>query len=211
MLASKKSKSITTSTFLKKRKFSELINMSECSASVNKESSSTCSDSPNRETEEGVSLCDHLAGYVSKPDKTVEKNLKKLKTAAWKVRENAYCPYSGFKVGAALRSAKTGKIYVGCNVENAAYPTGICAERSAVCTAVSAEGPGVKFDEVVIVVNNDEPAAPCGPCRQMMVEFGNDAMINSYNHKSEKTRLTLEQLLPNSFGPHSFKPKAWKK
>lgn len=104
-------------------------------------------------------------GYVDKPNKNVEKDLKKLKAAAWKVRDNAYCPYSGFKVGAALRSAKTGKVYSGCNVENAAYPTGICAERSAICTAVAAEGSNIKFDEVVIVVNNDEPAAPCGPCR----------------------------------------------
>ena len=84
---------------------------------------------------------------------------------AWEVRENAYCPYSGFQVGAALRSSKTGKVYYGCNVENAAYPSGICAERGALCSAIASEGKNVKFDHCIVVTDAEQPAAPCGPCR----------------------------------------------
>ena len=60
---------------------------------------------------------------------------------AWAVRKNAYCPYSNFQVGACLRSAETGRTYVGCNVENAAFPSGICAERGAILAAIAVEGP----------------------------------------------------------------------
>ena len=94
-----------------------------------------------------------------------DEQMPELEKKAWAVRENAYCPYSGFKVGSAMRSANTGKIYVGCNVENAAYPTGVCAERSALCQAVAAEGPSLKLDHVVVATVGDEPAQPCGPCR----------------------------------------------
>ena len=135
------------------------------------------------------------------------KDLAPLTKAAWKARENAYCPYSGFKVGAAMRSKATGKIYYGCNVENAAFPSGICAERGAVCNALATEGPGIEFDEIVVVTTADEPSAPCGSCRQMMVEFGTDAYVNSMNDKGDKTRMTMDELLPNSFGPKSFKIK----
>ena len=100
------------------------------------------------------------------------KGLSSMIKQAWKVRENAYCPYSGFKVGSALRSKATGKVYLGCNVENAAYPTGLCAERGALCAALAGEGPKVRFDEIVVVTGAEEPTQPCGPCRQMMIEFG---------------------------------------
>ena len=142
---------------------------------------------------------------VEKSEKRLKKDLAPLIKAAWKARDNAYCPYSGFKVGAAMRSKATGKIYYGCNVENAAFPSGICAERGAICNALATEGPGTEFDEIVIVTNADEPSAPCGSCRQMMVEFGTDAYINSINAKGDKTRMTMDELLPNSFGPKSFK------
>ena len=124
--------------------------------------------------------------------------------AAWKVRDNAYCPYSKFKVGAALKSAKTGKIYAGCNVENAAFPTGICAERSAVCQAVAAEGPDVKFDHCIVVAATDTPTMPCGPCRQMMVEFGTETLVTSVMEGGNTFKVTLDELLPFSFGPHSL-------
>lgn len=94
-----------------------------------------------------------------------DEQLPQLEEVAWDVRENAYCPYSGFKVGAAIRSANTGKIYRGCNVENAAFPTGVCAERGALCTAIAAEGPNLKLDHVMIATEADTPAQPCGPCR----------------------------------------------
>ena len=99
---------------------------------------------------------------ISKPSKTVkpmkkpvlkkqttieskdeEKQVEDMFAKAWKVRENAYAPYSSFKVGSTLRSKKTGKIYAGCNVENAAFPSSICAERGALMQAVAAEGPGI--------------------------------------------------------------------
>ena len=136
-----------------------------------------------------------------------KKTLGPLIKAAWKARENAYCPYSGFKVGASLRSKATGKIYHGCNVENAAFPSGICAERGALCYALATEGPGIEFDDVVVVTNADEPSAPCGSCRQMLVEFGTATTVTSINAKGDKMKMTLEELLPNSFGPKSFKPK----
>ena len=68
-------------------------------------------------------------------------------------------------MGAALRSSKTGKVYYGCNVENAAYPSGICAERGALCSAIASEGKNIKFDHCVVVTDAEHPAAPCGPCR----------------------------------------------
>ena len=175
---------------LKKRKFSEIT------AASNSDNVST--NSSESTTSKGSS------------SKRLQKELAPMISAAWKVRDNAYCPYSGFKVGACLRSKKTGKLYSGCNVENAAYPTGICAERGALCAALAAEGPGITFDEIVVVTDADEVAQPCGVCRQMMVEFGTEANVNSINRK-EHTRRTLGELLPFSFGPASFKPKVAKK
>jgi cytidine deaminase len=185
-----------------------MLTCTKSEGSLDKDGSSTCSDTPAILFEKSPTKkakISGLLGLVDRPDHQLESKLKKMKKAAWKVRENAYCPYSGFKVGASMRSAKTGKIYAGCNVENAAFPTGICAERGALCAAVASEGPNVKFDEIVVVTENHEPAAPCGVCRQMMIEFGVEANVNCYNHEGMKTRLTLDEYLPNSFGPHSFK------
>jgi cytidine deaminase len=156
-------------------------------------------------TTDGSSAASEKALEMS--EKRLKKDLAPLIKAAWKARDNAYCPYSGFKVGAAMRSKATGKIYHGCNVENAAFPSGICAERGALCNALATEGPGIEFDEIVVVTNADEPSAPCGSCRQMMVEFGTEAVVNSINAKGDKTRMTMDELLPNSFGPKSFKQK----
>ena len=97
--------------------------------------------------------------------KKPQQGIEDLVEAAWKVRENAYCPYSKFKVGSSMRSKATGKIYFGCNVENAAYPSSICAERGALMQAIAAEGPSLILDEVVVVTGAEEPTAPCGPCR----------------------------------------------
>lgn len=134
--------------------------------------------------------------------------LEQMISRAWEVRENAYCPYSGFKVGSTLRSKKTGKIYQGCNVEAAAYPSGVCAERNAICQAVAAEGPDVKFDHCVVVAESDGVTFPCGFCRQSLVEFGTELKVTCVSHKGDSCSTTLGELLPHSFGPHSFKPKS---
>lgn len=86
---------------------------------------------------------DSTCSTASREKETEQQNsdLSVMINKAWKVRQNAYCPYSGFQVGACLKSKKTGKLYVGCNVENAAYPSGICAERGALMTMIAAEGP----------------------------------------------------------------------
>ena len=104
---------------------------------------------------------------------------------AWTVRQNAYCPYSNFQVGACLRSAETGKLYIGCNVENAAYPSGLCAERGAIMAAVAAEGPKVTFSDCVVVTTADEVSAPCGGCRQMLVEFGTEMKVTCINGNND--------------------------
>ena len=134
-------------------------------------------------------------------------DVRPLLDRAWEVRENAYCPYSGFKVGACLRSARTSAIYGGCNVENAANPSGICAERGALCQAVAAEGPGVRFDRCVVVAASDDVTFPCGACRQMLVEFGTALRITCVSHKGDACSLTMDELLPRSFGPRSLTPK----
>ena len=104
-----------------------------------------------------------------------------------------------------MRSKKTGKIYSGCNVENAAYPSSICAERGALMQAVAAEGPSLILDEVVVATGAEEPTAPCGPCRQMMNEFGSDVNVTSVTPSGMKVTKKLDEILPMSFGPHQLK------
>ena len=87
---------------------------------------------------------------------------------ARKARENAYAPYSGFKVGAALKSA-SGAVHVGCNVENIAYPEGTCAEAGAIAAMVAAGE--TLFVEAVVIADSPEPVPPCGGCRQKLLEF----------------------------------------
>jgi len=108
---------------------------------------------------------------------------------------NAYAPYSGFKVGAALLT-KSGKIFTGCNVENSSYSLTNCAERTAVFNAIS-EGEK-EFSEIVIYVNSDKLFTPCGACRQVLSEFSPEMKITIISNK--KTFETdLEELLPHSF------------
>lgn len=108
------------------------------------------------------------------------------------VSENAYAPYSGFKVGAALMCAD-GSIYTGCNVENASYPAGICAESSALASAVS-DG---KREFVKIAVYASETAYPCGICRQRLGEFSDMDVIVMRNGKIVQNKLS--ELLPEAF------------
>ncbi len=121
--------------------------------------------------------------------------MKKLIQAAKSGRECAYVPYSNFKVGAAVLT-KNGKIYTGCNVENASYGLSNCAERTAIFKAVS-EG-YQELTAIAIVADTVKPVAPCGACRQVMSEFGISKVIMS-NLQEEEYIVTLEELLPYSF------------
>ncbi len=124
-----------------------------------------------------------------------------LITAARNAQARAYAPYSKFRVGAALEAAD-GTVFLGCNVENASYGLTICAERAAVCAAVSA---GVKrFRRAVVVSDVDPPAAPCGACRQVLAEFGLDLPIEGVGSKRTLT-WRLSDLLPVAFGPEQLR------
>lgn len=121
--------------------------------------------------------------------------MEELIKAARAARENAYVPYSKFKVGAAVLS-KSGKIYVGCNVENASYGLTNCAERTAIFTAVSAGE--TDLAALAVVADTIGPTAPCGSCRQVMAEFGITKIILC-NIKGESRVVSLDDLLPYSF------------
>ena len=117
--------------------------------------------------------------------------------AAWDAWAKAYAPYSGFRVGAALLRAD-GSIVPGCNVENAAYPVAQCAERTALCAAVSQ---GMAVGELVALAVVTEAATltpPCGACRQVLAEFAEDLPILLAN-RSERTLTGIRELLPQAF------------
>ncbi len=116
---------------------------------------------------------------------------------AREVRERAWAPYSGFRVGAALE-ASDGTVFVGCNVENASFGLTICAERAALVRAV-ADGRR-SFTRVVIVTGSDEPVQPCGACRQFLSEFGLDLEVTSVCASGEQATTSLRRLLPDAFG-----------
>ena len=117
--------------------------------------------------------------------------------AAQEAAENAYVPYSQFRVGAALLT-KNGRIFQGCNIENASFGLTNCAERTAFFKAVS-EG-NVSFSHLVVAGNTEEPISPCGACRQVMVEFCKpDMPVTLVNTKGDIKETTVSGLLPYSF------------
>ena len=119
-----------------------------------------------------------------------------LREAAFLAMENAYAPYSRFRVGAALLTS-SGEIVTGCNVENAAYGEALCAERVAVAAAVAR---GLKdFDEIAIASESDDPSPPCGSCRQTMSEFAPDLRVTSYAKNGREASWRLSDLLPEAF------------
>lgn len=122
-----------------------------------------------------------------------------LLEAALRVRENAYVPYSQFKVGAAIR-ARSGAVYPGCNVENVAYPQGTCAEAGAIAAMIA--GGDTEIVEVCVVADAPAPVPPCGGCRQKLREFaGPDAQITMATTDGQTLTMTMEQLLPGAFAP----------
>jgi cytidine deaminase len=123
-----------------------------------------------------------------------------LVEAARAVQQRAYAPYSRFRVGCALE-ADDGRVFVGCNVENASYGLTICAERAAVCAAVAAGARGLR--RAVVVTDADPPAAPCGACRQVLSEFGRDLRVNAVG-PAGAVSWTMAELLPAAFGPEQL-------
>ncbi|UJL48063.1 cytidine deaminase [Virgibacillus sp. NKC19-16] len=115
------------------------------------------------------------------------------------IRNKAYVPYSEFPVGAALLT-KSGKVYTGCNIENASYPVSCCAERVAIFKAIS-EGE-TDFVEMAVAADTARPVPPCGSCRQVMSEFFASTMnIHLTNLNKETKTISTEELLPFSFQP----------
>jgi len=123
-------------------------------------------------------------------------NGSELIKAAHAARENAYAPYSGYRVGAALL-CENGKVYTGCNVENASFTPTICAERTALFKAVSE---GERSFTAIAVVGNDDLCFPCGVCRQALSEFCGTDFTVYLEQDGEPSAFTLGELLPGRFG-----------
>lgn len=122
---------------------------------------------------------------------------KELVEIALNIRKNAYAPYSGFKVGAAVLT-KSGKVYTGVNIENVSYGATNCAERTAIFKAVSEGDREIKA--IAIAADGDNIAYPCGICRQVMAEFADSGTtIICSNEKGDYNIYTVEELLPNMF------------
>ena len=130
----------------------------------------------------------------------VPENAGALVRLARAARKRAHAPFSGFAVGAALRTTD-GQIVTGCNVENATYGLTLCAERVAVFKAVS-EGLR-RFDAVAVVADTDVPS-PCGPCRQILWEFCGDILVHMVGRKGRTTTKHLSELLPLPFDARSL-------
>ena len=118
------------------------------------------------------------------------------------VQQQAYCPYSRFRVGAALEAAD-GRVFLGTNVESASYGLTICAERMAIGAAVAAGAR--KFARIVVATDVDPPASPCGACRQLLAEFGLDLEVIAVGPKTERHWI-LRELLPDAFAKTTLTP-----
>lgn len=125
---------------------------------------------------------------------------KLLIEKALEAKEKAYVPYSGFHVGAAILTEE-GEIFTGCNIESASYTPTICAERTAISKAVSE---GYRKIKAVVVTGDSGMTYPCGVCRQVIREFGEDIIVIVAKSVDEYKEYTLKELLPHSFGPEDL-------
>lgn len=140
-------------------------------------------------------------GLSKEGENTVKEEYKKLIKEAEKARKRAYTPYSKFKVGAAILTSD-GKIFTGCNIENASFGLTVCAERVAISKAIS-EG-SYKFKAIVIVGDTNRPCSPCGACRQVISEFGEDIKIIMSNLKGDIKIKKIRELLPEAFNKNDL-------
>jgi cytidine deaminase len=127
----------------------------------------------------------------------------KLIEQARRAQDRAYAPYSNFRVGAALMGA-SGKVYVGCNVENASFGMTMCAEQGAISAAVV--GGEQKFTHMALITDSPNPESPCGACRQVLTEFAPELEILSVSKTGVEQRWTMNELLPMAFTPKSLSP-----
>ena len=135
---------------------------------------------------------------VRRPDAPAA-DIQEMIEAAKRTREHAYTPYSNFKVGACVRSAATGRIYTGCNVENSSFGATVCAERNAILHAIAEEGT-IGIDALVVVSDDDPPAPPCAMCLQVLAEFtAPDAPVILSSLKGDVHTYVFSELLPKPF------------
>lgn len=139
----------------------------------------------------------------------MDASIRELFDLASAVRERAHCPYSRYPVGAAIRT-QAGDVFVGCNVENASYPEGTCAEAGAIAAMVagsaggSADGRPV-IAQIVTVTDGETPGTPCGGCRQRIREFGEPStQVHAATVGGQVVTMSIEELLPASFGPEDL-------
>lgn len=126
-----------------------------------------------------------------------EKDRQDLWQAAGEARSQAYAPYSAIRVGASLMTTRR-SIYTGANVENASYGLSLCAERAALAQAVAAEGPELRVQALAVVSDRPGPFAPCGACRQVIFEFGPEALV-IFQGEERVLEVPIQKLLPHAF------------
>jgi cytidine deaminase len=129
---------------------------------------------------------------------TMDVDQEDLISMAREASRHAYCPYSHFPVGASVL-LEDGSAFSGCNVENSAYGPTMCAERTAIFKAVSERGPGIRVSTVVVYTPTPRPTPPCGPCRQVISEFGREARVVCVCDGDQVLDTDLVDLLPHAF------------
>ncbi|XP_072348616.1 LOW QUALITY PROTEIN: cytidine deaminase-like [Scyliorhinus torazame] len=150
-------------------------------------------------------VCDRMCTPTAPTALQKKEEVEKLVSKSQEAKSFAYCPYSKFPVGAALLT-EDGKVFTGCNIENSSFTLGICAERTAIHKAIS-EG-FKKFKAIAISSDkSDNFIVPCGACRQVMVEFGTKWEVHLTKPDKTYKTMTVEELLPMSFGPRDLTTK----